>query len=151
MVYAPGGYNFVDYIKFGLPLQLVCFIFTVAIVFSLEQWWAYALVLAILSPAIVAIYFFIGTDKAHIREANVLDKEQALELGNAAPGEVSASPEKNAVPSPEAAHNIALLPIATSNHSDSTPVNPIAQGNGSGPAHTDHSSANSALIFTGNA
>jgi hypothetical protein len=63
MVYAPGGYNFMDYIKFGVPLQLVCYIFTVAIVFSLEQWWAYALVLSILSPAIVGFYFFFGGAK----------------------------------------------------------------------------------------
>jgi hypothetical protein len=63
MVYEPGGYNFLDYIKLGLPLQIVCGIFTVAIVFSLEQWWAYALVFAFLSPAIVAAFFFLDRSR----------------------------------------------------------------------------------------
>ncbi len=63
MVYSPGGYNFMDYIKFGVPLQIVCAIFTVAIVFSLDQWWAYAVVFAILSPLVVAAFFFMGNQK----------------------------------------------------------------------------------------
>ena len=63
MVYEPGGYNFMDYIKFGLPLQTVCGIFTVAIVFSLDTWWAYALVLGFLSPAIVAAFFFLDRSR----------------------------------------------------------------------------------------
>ena len=58
MVYAPGGYNFMDYIKFGVPLQIVCGVFTVAIVQTLDSWWVYTLVLAILSPICVVVFFF---------------------------------------------------------------------------------------------
>jgi di/tricarboxylate transporter len=32
MVYGPGGYRFVDYVRFGLPLNILCGIITVAIV-----------------------------------------------------------------------------------------------------------------------
>jgi hypothetical protein len=63
MVYEPGGYSFLDYIKFGLPLQVLCGVFTVAIVFSMDYWWVYALVLAVLSPAaVVALFFCRGRD-----------------------------------------------------------------------------------------
>jgi hypothetical protein len=153
MVYEPGGYNFVDYLKFGIPLQLVCYIFTVAIVFSLEEWWAYAVALAILSPLVVGFYFFFGGDKPSIREPNILhaDKQAALEEGHVAHGD-GASHEKTAAPSPEAPHNIAPLPIADGNSgADSTPVHAIAQGSGPDPARPDPSSASSALIFTGTA
>ena len=153
MVYEPGGYNFMDYIKFGLPLQIVCFIFTVAIVFSLDSWWVYALVLAILCPIVVIVYFFIGGDKASIREnpMGVSDeKAAALEEGHAA----NDSPDKAAAaPSPVVANNIsiALLPVAAAGGGSDHPTQPIAQGNGSEPSYPDHSSTSSALIFTGNA
>jgi hypothetical protein len=63
MVYEPGGYAFIDYIKFGVPLQLVCFLFTVVIVFSMDYWWAYAVGLAFLSPVVVMSFFFFGGHK----------------------------------------------------------------------------------------
>jgi hypothetical protein len=92
MVYEPGGYNFLDYIKLGLPLQIVCFIFTVAIVFSLDAWWAYAIVFAILSPAIVAAYFFLERAKVAPESPRDDDKAQlpsAADDGRA-PGELEA-------------------------------------------------------------
>jgi hypothetical protein len=157
MVYEPGGYNFMDYIKFGLPLQIVCFVFTVAIVFSLDSWWIYALVMAILCPIVVIVYFFIGSDKASIRE-NPLgasdEKATALEEGHAANG--GDSPDKAAAsesPSPVVSNNIALLPVAAAGGGSDhpAPIQPIAQGNGSEPSYPDHSSTSSALIFTGTA
>ncbi len=98
MVYAPGGYSFVDYIKFGLPLQIVCFIFTVAIVFSLDHWWAYAVVFAFASPAVVGVYFVCGGHRASSAEAEAqaveteTDKVVAIENGSST-------------------QNIALLPV----------------------------------------
>jgi hypothetical protein len=65
MVYEPGGYNFMDYIKLGLPLQIVCGIFTVVIVFSLDYWWVYAVVLAVLSPLAIGIFFLFKCNKPH--------------------------------------------------------------------------------------
>jgi len=60
MVYEPGGYSFSDYLKFGMPLQIVCGVFTVAIVFTLDYWWAYAVAFAFVSVVIVGGYFFFG-------------------------------------------------------------------------------------------
>jgi hypothetical protein len=152
MVYEPGGYNFMDYIKFGVPLQIVCAIFTVAIVFSLDQWWAYAVVFAFLSPAVVILYFFLGGDKANVRENPILaGKDAALEEGHASHS-VDAS-AKAAAPSPELAQNIALLPIRNDAASDPNAVSPIAGGNGVDltPPAGDHPSTSGALIFTGTA
>ena len=74
MVYEPGGYNFIDYIKLGLPLQIVCGIFTVAIVFSIDYWWVYTVVFAVLSPIAVGVFFFLGCNKPHANQAE-LDSE----------------------------------------------------------------------------
>ncbi len=156
MVYEPGGYNFVDYIKFGVPLQIVCAIFTVAIVFSLEHWWAYAVVLGFLSPAVVILYFFVGADKASVRENITItdNKTAALEEGHAAT-------DKTTSPSPEVGlHPIGggnvfdqtpVVPVSNGSGSDPTSLYPISTGNGSESAQADRTSTSSALIFTGNA
>ncbi|MCO5605116.1 hypothetical protein L7F22_059296 [Adiantum nelumboides] len=39
MVYGPGGYRFLDYIKYGGPLQIVLLFVTVGVTISLEWWW----------------------------------------------------------------------------------------------------------------
>ncbi|MCO5557908.1 hypothetical protein L7F22_011481 [Adiantum nelumboides] len=39
MVYGPGGYRFLDYIKYGGPLQIVLLFVTIGVTISLEWWW----------------------------------------------------------------------------------------------------------------
>jgi hypothetical protein len=83
MVYEPGGYNFMDYIKFGGPLQIVCGIFTVAIVFTLDYWWVYSLVFAFISVAAVVFFFMFNCQKpiSHAEEADSDAKPSLLESG----------------------------------------------------------------------
>lgn len=47
MVYGPGGYKFVDYIVFGLPLQVLTGVVTIGISAAPEYWYIWAAVLAI--------------------------------------------------------------------------------------------------------
>ena len=102
MVYEPGGYSFLDYIKFGLPLQVVCGVFTVAIVFSLDYWWAYALIFAVLSPAAVIALFFCRARDAHPSSDDADDKGPAaadlVALEEAKPP--AAAPPRPASPPP---------------------------------------------------
>jgi hypothetical protein len=142
MVYEPGGYNFMDYIKFGVPLQLVCAVFTVAIVFTLDEWWAYAVVFAILSPAIIVANLFLGGGSVKASDRGAIEdkaSESALEEGHLPPSHGSESAKPVAAPSPETTPNKAALPIAG--------------GTGSEPSHAqgppDQASTSSALIFTG--
>jgi hypothetical protein len=107
MVYEPGGYNFMDYIKLGLPLQILCGIFTVAIVFSIDYWWVYAVVLAVLSPLAVGVFFFLGCNKPHpnqlalddatdVKSASLLESgELPAPAGSQAAGIEAASRHEN--------------------------------------------------------
>ena len=88
-----------DYIKFGVPLQIVCFIFTVAIVFSLDFWWAYAAVFAFASPAVVGVYFLFGGHKDS-SEAHAVKETDKI-----------ASEIETGISSQDLTQNIALLPI----------------------------------------
>jgi hypothetical protein len=82
MVYEPGGYVFMDYIKLGGPLQVVCGIFTVAIVSSIQNWWAYTVALAIACPIVVVFFFFFGGDKGKLPHELESDIEQASGVKN---------------------------------------------------------------------
>ncbi len=105
MVYEPGGYSFLDYIKFGLPLQIVCAVFTVAIVFSLDYWWAYAAVFAVLSPIAVIALFFCRPRNVHLASDAADDKGPAgadlVALEEAKPAAAAvAAPSHPASPTP---------------------------------------------------
>ena len=104
MVYEPGGYAFMDYIKFGVPLQLVCFLFTVVIVFSMDYWWAYAVGLAFLSPVVVVSFFFFGghKDSASSQEAEVPELKETDKIAAAI---------ENGTSNQDLTQSIALLPI----------------------------------------
>jgi hypothetical protein len=91
MVYEPGGYNFIDYIKLGLPLQIVCGIFTVAIVFSMDYWWVYTVVFAVLSPVAVIIFFLFGCNKPHANQLALEDDSAAKSASLLEGGELPAS------------------------------------------------------------
>lgn len=52
MVYGPGGYTFMDYIKFGGPLQLWVAVVTLLVLLSQDYWYAWVAGLAILLFAV---------------------------------------------------------------------------------------------------
>eukprot|EP00054_Salpingoeca_dolichothecata_P019377 m.120391 g.120391 ORF g.120391 m.120391 type:complete len:888 (+) comp23232_c0_seq1:57-2720(+) len=45
MVYGPGGYKFVDYLKFGVPLQFIVAIVSIGVVVTWNFWWLWVVVL----------------------------------------------------------------------------------------------------------
>ncbi|KAJ3040298.1 Phosphoinositide phosphatase sac1 [Rhizophlyctis rosea] len=49
MVLGPGGYRFFDYVKFGLPLQILSGVFTVVCTATRAYWWIWTAVLLVLN------------------------------------------------------------------------------------------------------
>ncbi|KAJ3199468.1 hypothetical protein HDU67_002794 [Dinochytrium kinnereticum] len=53
MVYAPGGYKFRDYLAFGIPLQLITGVVTIAVAANLKYWWVFALVFGLANVVVL--------------------------------------------------------------------------------------------------
>ena len=73
MVYAPGGYTFLDYLKFGIPLQIICGIFTCLIVLTMDYWWIYTVALFVLSVIVASVFFLLGGAKSRPNEEESLE------------------------------------------------------------------------------
>ncbi|KAJ3096269.1 Phosphoinositide phosphatase sac1 [Phlyctochytrium bullatum] len=58
MVYAPGGYKFRDYLWFGIPLQIITGVVTIAVAATLKWWWVYAIVFG--AANVVALVWLEG-------------------------------------------------------------------------------------------
>ncbi|KAH7365617.1 hypothetical protein KP509_18G037900 [Ceratopteris richardii] len=52
MVYGPGGYRFLDYIKYGGPLQIVLLLVTVGVTVTLDWWWLWWIILFLLAVCV---------------------------------------------------------------------------------------------------
>mmetsp|Transcript_16654 Transcript_16654/g.45327 ORF Transcript_16654/g.45327 Transcript_16654/m.45327 type:complete len:279 (-) Transcript_16654:105-941(-) len=131
MVYEPGGYSFSDYLKFGMPLQIVCGVFTVAIVFTLDYWWAYAVAFAFVSVVIVGGYFFFGGTR---------ERDAAEESSMTAIGKLEEGGEGNSFTEPTVDNVILLSPGAAVDHPASittTADAPAAFGSTPAPPHGD--------------
>jgi len=102
MVYGPGGYRFIDYVKFGMPLQIICAVVSLSVIVTIDQWWVWALVLLLVNVAFVAgAVLWTRHKRRHhaqtvelpeVREAKPPEfVDPALETGTAANASNSAS------------------------------------------------------------
>ena len=81
MVYAPGGYNFSDYLKFGIPLQIICGIFTCVIVLTMDYWWIYTVCLIVLAILVATVFFCLGGHESRPNDDSVhIDVRLAKEI-----------------------------------------------------------------------
>lgn len=55
MVYGPGGYRFLDYVKFGMPLQIICAVISIGVILTMDVWWAWAVALFLVNVVVVAV------------------------------------------------------------------------------------------------
>ena len=53
MVMAPGGYKFLDYTKFGFPLQVICGVFCIFVALNIDQWWVITLIIVAATVVLV--------------------------------------------------------------------------------------------------
>ncbi|TPX53440.1 hypothetical protein PhCBS80983_g06289 [Powellomyces hirtus] len=58
MVCAPGGYRFTDYIRFGLPLQIITGVITIGVSAARSYWWVWVVILGLAN--IIAILWTLG-------------------------------------------------------------------------------------------
>ena len=72
MVYGPGGYRFMDYVKFGLPLQFICAFFSIGVILTLDMWWIWALFTLALDVVAVAILVLVSK-RRHGRKRRIAD------------------------------------------------------------------------------
>eukprot|EP00050_Salpingoeca_kvevrii_P015314 m.45637 g.45637 ORF g.45637 m.45637 type:complete len:669 (-) comp6255_c0_seq1:63-2069(-) len=56
MVYGPGGYTFMDFVRFGGPLQVIVGVVTIGVVMTLDLWWLWA---GIGAAAIFVVFFLL--------------------------------------------------------------------------------------------
>jgi hypothetical protein len=55
MVYGPGGYRFLDYVKFGMPLQIICAIISIGVILTMDVWWAWTVALFLVNVVAVGV------------------------------------------------------------------------------------------------
>ena len=112
MVYAPGGYTFLDYLKFGIPLQIICGIFTCLIVLTMDYWWIYTVALFALSVIVASVFFLLGGAKSRPNEEESLEI-RPKELSEEAPDEKPSDVGTHIVPF---ADSTSTAPVAATFH-----------------------------------
>ena len=55
MVYGPGGYRFMDYVKFGMPLQVICAVIAIGVILTMDVWWIWTVVIFVIDCIAVAL------------------------------------------------------------------------------------------------
>ncbi|KAI9002309.1 citrate transporter-domain-containing protein [Gaertneriomyces semiglobifer] len=78
MVYAPGGYKFMDYFRFGLPLQVITGIVTIGVSASRRYWWLWTLILAIAVAIGIASSLGMSLLTSVLRRRSRADSEETL-------------------------------------------------------------------------
>ena len=71
MVYGPGGYRFMDFVKFGGALQIYIGVITIAVLQTLHLWWLWTLCGCVGIAAVLCLDVMCCKSSGHERRSNV--------------------------------------------------------------------------------